>query len=122
MSHAYTEDQLVEQPAIGLFAELGWTTLSAMEESYGANGTLLRGTKGEVVLVSRLHAALERLNPALPSEAINASSISLNRPVIPRGETAVLSETRPVEAGIGFIERLAGILRKSLIASKFLFE
>ncbi len=23
MSHAYTEDQLVEQPAIGLFAELG---------------------------------------------------------------------------------------------------
>ncbi|MHB1308580.1 MAG: hypothetical protein ACYC23_15985 [Limisphaerales bacterium] len=22
--HAYTEDQLVEQPAIGLFAELGW--------------------------------------------------------------------------------------------------
>jgi hypothetical protein len=23
--HAYTEDQLVEQPAIGLFAELGWT-------------------------------------------------------------------------------------------------
>jgi hypothetical protein len=24
MSHAYTEDQLVEPPAIGLFAELGW--------------------------------------------------------------------------------------------------
>jgi hypothetical protein len=23
MSHAYTEDQLVEQPAIGLFAEFG---------------------------------------------------------------------------------------------------
>ena len=22
--HAYTEDQLVEQPAIGLFADLGW--------------------------------------------------------------------------------------------------
>ena len=27
MPHAYTEDQLVEQPAIGLFAELGWTTV-----------------------------------------------------------------------------------------------
>ena len=26
MPHAYTEDQLVEQPAIGLFAELGWQT------------------------------------------------------------------------------------------------
>ena len=24
MPHAYTEDQLVEQPAIGLFAGLGW--------------------------------------------------------------------------------------------------
>jgi hypothetical protein len=24
MPHAYTEDQLVEQPAIGLFAELVW--------------------------------------------------------------------------------------------------
>ena len=28
-AHAYTEDQLVEQPAIGLCAELGWSTLSA---------------------------------------------------------------------------------------------
>ena len=28
MSHAYTEDQLVEQPAIGLFAALGWQTIS----------------------------------------------------------------------------------------------
>ena len=34
-SHAYTEDQLVEQPAIGLFMELGWQTVSAMEEIFG---------------------------------------------------------------------------------------
>ena len=40
MSHAYTEDQLVEQPAIGLFAELGWQTASAMEEVFGCSGTL----------------------------------------------------------------------------------
>ena len=52
--HAYTEDQLVEQAAIGLFAELGWTTVSALEETFGATGTLLRGTKGDVVSVSRL--------------------------------------------------------------------
>lgn len=25
MPHAYTEDQLIEQPAIGLFAEHGWS-------------------------------------------------------------------------------------------------
>ena len=33
--HAWTEDQLIEQPAIGLFAELGWQTVSAMEEKIG---------------------------------------------------------------------------------------
>ena len=48
--HAYTEDQLVEQPAIGLFADLGWQTVSAMEETFGPDGTLGRETKGEVVL------------------------------------------------------------------------
>lgn len=79
MPHAYTEDQLVEQPAIGLFAELGWTTVSALEETFGATGTLLRETKGEVVLVSRLRAALERLNPALPPEAITAAVDELTR-------------------------------------------
>ncbi len=29
MPHAYTEDQLVEQPAIGLFEDLGWEMVSA---------------------------------------------------------------------------------------------
>jgi type I restriction enzyme R subunit len=79
MSHAYTEDQLVEQPAIGLFAALGWTTVSAMEETYGAAGTLQRETKGDAVLVARLRAALERLNPALPTEAIATAIDDLTR-------------------------------------------
>lgn len=79
MPHDYTEDQLVEQPAIGLFAELGWTTVSASEETFGAAGTLGRETKGEVVLVVRLRAALARLNPALPPEAIAAAVDELTR-------------------------------------------
>src|ERR1700680_446736 len=79
MAHAYTEDQLVEQPAIGLFAELGWQTVSASEETFGAGGTLGRDTKGDVVLVPRLRAALERLNPALPSGAISAAVDELTR-------------------------------------------
>jgi hypothetical protein len=29
--HAHTEEQLVELPAIALFAELGWTTVSASD-------------------------------------------------------------------------------------------
>ncbi len=78
-AHAYTEDQLVEQPAIALFAELGWITVSALEETFGATSTLLRETKGEVVLVARLRAALDRLNPALPPEAITAAVDELTR-------------------------------------------
>ena len=83
MSHAYTEDQLVEQPAIGLFASLGWQTVSAMEETFGAGGTtpstLGRETKGEVVLIPRLRAALIQLNPSLPAEAITAAVDELAR-------------------------------------------
>jgi hypothetical protein len=30
-NNAYTEDQLVEQPAIGLFAEIEWSTVRAMD-------------------------------------------------------------------------------------------
>ena len=76
---AYTEDQLVEQPAIGLFAELGWITVSAMEETFGPTGTLQRETRGDVVLVARLRVALERLNPALPTEAIANAIDDLTR-------------------------------------------
>jgi type I restriction enzyme R subunit len=71
--HAYTEDQLVEQPAIGLFATLGWQTVSAMEETFGAGGTLGRETKGEVVLIERLREALTKLNAGLPEEAIQTA-------------------------------------------------
>jgi type I restriction enzyme, R subunit len=77
--HAYTESQLVEQPAIGLFAALGWQTVSARGETLGSGGTLGRETKGEVVLVDRLRAALGRLNPALPSEAIQSAIDELTR-------------------------------------------
>jgi type I restriction enzyme R subunit len=78
-THPYTEDQLVEQPAIGLFAELGWQTVSALDETFGETGTLQRETKGDVVLVSRLRAELERLNPVLPSEAIISAVDELTR-------------------------------------------
>lgn len=76
---AYTEDRLVEQPAIGLFAELGWQTVSAMEEVFGPGGTLGRETSGEVVLVPRLRAALERLNPHFAAEAIASAVDELTR-------------------------------------------
>ena len=87
----YTEDRLVEQPAIELFAELGWATVSALEESFGSaelspqpsphgRGSWLgRETKSEVVLVPKLRSALERLNPELPADAINSAIDELAR-------------------------------------------
>ena len=39
MPHAYTEDQFVEQPAIGLFAESGWTTVPALREIHSLSRT-----------------------------------------------------------------------------------
>jgi len=77
--HAYTEDQLVEQPAIALFAELQWATVSATDETFGASGTLARETKSEVVLTARLRAALKKLNPTLPPEAIETAIDTLAR-------------------------------------------
>jgi len=90
-AHAYTEDQLVEQPAMRLLAELGWSVaqphphlgpLPGGEKApawVDESGLFGRETKGEVVLVSRLRAALERLNPALPPEAITAAVDELTR-------------------------------------------
>ena len=89
MPHDYTEYQLVEQPASGLFAELGWTIAvgnphpSPLPKGKGVwvdeSGLFGRETKGEAALVSRLRAALERLNPTLPPEAITAAVDELTR-------------------------------------------
>jgi type I restriction enzyme R subunit len=79
LAHAYTEGQLVEQPAFGLFYELGWSTVSALDETFGADGTLARETKGDVVLLDRLRETLERLNPTMPAEAIASAIDELTR-------------------------------------------
>ena len=93
MPNNYTEDQLVEQPAIGLFAELGWQTAVASEEVFGAVGSLGRESSGEVVLVSRLRGALVKLNPSAPSDAIAAAVDELTRD---RGAMSLASANREV--------------------------
>ena len=60
--HASTEDALVEQPAIALCGELGWSTVSAIDETFGASGKLARETKSEVVLAAHLRIALQKLD------------------------------------------------------------
>ena len=70
-SHDYSEDTLVEQPAIALFESLGWETGNLYAEWTSSSSSEGRQTQQDVVLEGRLQAALSRLNPDLPNEAIN---------------------------------------------------
>lgn len=70
-SHDYSEDTLVEQPAIALFESLGWETGNLYAEWTGSSSSEGRQTQQDVVLEGRLRAALSKLNPDLPNEAIN---------------------------------------------------
>ena len=75
----YTEDALVEQPAIALLAELGWETVNAFGEFDHGASTLGRETRAEVILTARLRPALQWLNPDAPPEAINQAIEELTR-------------------------------------------
>ena len=76
----YSEDELIEQPAIALLTEMGWETLNCYSEFDQSDGSPLgRQTKSEVVLTARLHAALERLNPTATQDAITKAIEELTR-------------------------------------------
>ena len=46
----FSEHTLVEQPAVALFRDLDYATVSEFNETFGPHGTLGRETTGEVVL------------------------------------------------------------------------
>jgi len=75
----YSEDALIEQPAICLFANLGWQTKNCFRETFGIGGTLGRETSSEVVIVNQLRSALMRLNPVLSSEALELAVEALTQ-------------------------------------------
>ena len=69
--YGYTEDALVEQPAIELFRDtLGWESADLFRETFGEDGTEGRRSEREVVLVKRLRVALRRLNPDVPEAGL----------------------------------------------------
>nr|MBL0711946.1 type I restriction endonuclease subunit R [Colwellia sp.] len=74
----YTEDALVEQPAIQLFSELNWETATCWDEVFGSDFDLEndeslqnkplffgRETRNDVLLFVRLKTALLKLNPGV---------------------------------------------------------
>ena len=66
-----SENNLVEQPTIKLFKELGWKTHNAFNEFDSGASFLERNERSEIVLVSRLRSSLVKLNPSIPKESIN---------------------------------------------------
>ncbi|WP_010585809.1 type I restriction endonuclease [Schlesneria paludicola] len=67
----FSENALVEQPAISLFEELGWPCANCFYEKIGgANSTHGRETTSDVIRWPRLKSALQKLNPVISSDAI----------------------------------------------------
>ena len=80
MSTDFSEDTLVEQPAIALFKELGYETANCFYEKVGtSDSTLGRETTEGVILVPKLRSALRKLNPDLDDKAVNLAIEELTR-------------------------------------------
>ena len=80
MSTDYSEDALVEQPAISLFQQLGYATANCFHEKVGTSGsTLGRETTEQVILFTKLRTALRKLNTDLDNNAIDLAIDELAR-------------------------------------------
>ncbi len=80
-SHDYSEDGLVEKPAIEHLVTLGWDYIDCMNESFPSNGysVLGRTSRRDVVLTERLRSSISKLNPELPPNAIDLAVEELSK-------------------------------------------
>lgn len=77
--HPYSEEHLVERPALEIFAALGWQTANGFDELAGGGRQLGRESTADVVLSQRLRSALRRLNATVPPEAVTMAVDALAR-------------------------------------------
>jgi type I restriction enzyme, R subunit len=75
----FSESELVEKPAINLFAELGWATGDLFGEFAHGLSAEGRASRRDAILPNRLKAALRRLNPALPDAALDDAYTAIAR-------------------------------------------
>jgi type I restriction enzyme, R subunit len=76
--NTFLDEATLEQAILDLFGELNYQT--AHGPAIGPNGeTPERASYAEVVLHSRLRAALERFNPGLPTDALEAAIKTVTR-------------------------------------------
>jgi type I restriction enzyme, R subunit len=97
----YTEDLLIEQPAIELLCELGWHCANLYGEWNSGVSSEGRQTQQDVILRPRLRRALERLNPNLPA-ATRAQAIEAALDILTADRSALL----PVNANREIYELL----------------
>ncbi|MBF2755888.1 MAG: type I restriction endonuclease subunit R [Gammaproteobacteria bacterium AqS3] len=71
-------ESTVEQAALATLASIGYTPLSSEEASPDSESPQ-RATYQEAILQKRLRAAVERLNPTIPEDAIDEALRSLQR-------------------------------------------
>ncbi|MBC2665681.1 type I restriction endonuclease subunit R [Novosphingobium flavum] len=74
-----SEDGIVEQPALELLQELGWTPINLMDEVPGPANPTGRTSFHQAWLPARLRAALAKLNPELPLDALRHAEVELTR-------------------------------------------
>lgn len=74
-----SEDGIIEQPALELLEELGWTHFNLMYETPGPTNNTGRTSFHQTYLPARLRAALAKLNPALPHDALVQAEEALTR-------------------------------------------
>lgn len=75
----YTEDQLVEQPTIRLFSELGWDYKNCFDEFKTGKSDLGRETMSDIVLDTRLKPSLKKLNPDLSDDILDLAIEELKK-------------------------------------------
>ena len=78
-SFVASEDKTVEEPALELLERLGWERVNLMQEEPGPDNPTGRTSFRQAYLPARLRAALSKLNPDLPEEALNKAEEELFR-------------------------------------------
>src|SRR5437016_12416698 len=81
MNQTFTES-VVEQAALAWLETLGYDVLSGQEIAPGVAASE-RDDYAQVLLARRLRQALQRLNPAVPADAVEEAFRKLSRPDLP---------------------------------------
>lgn len=74
-----SEDGIIEQPALALLQELGWECVNLYHDQPGPKNVYGRANLKEPYLLARLRAALAKLNPDLPEDALTLAEEELTR-------------------------------------------